>query len=220
MGQTPIVPTSPQRTPPDRPVNAAGARQAPWTASVGNPDRPCGRRDDGPHVRDPGWWVSEVVVREFEPSDGEALRELWQRAGFRLIGDDDAGLARFAARNPGLFLVGVVSRPGTSGEVAPGTIVASAMGAWDGHRGWIYHVTTAVSHRRTGIAATLIARIEAALAELGAPRVNVLVRDGNDAGRAFWQAAGYELAGSTQYGKPLGRRGAATGRRPDPGVDD
>ena len=156
--------------------------------------------------------MSDVVVREFEPGDGDALRALWQQAGFRLLGDDDAGLARFAERNPGLFLIGVVDGSDPAAEVAAGTVVASAMGAWDGHRGWIYHVTTAASHRRTGIAADLVARIEAALTALGAPRVNVLVRDGNDAGRAFWQAAGYELAGSRQYGKPLGRPGGPEAR--------
>jgi ribosomal protein S18 acetylase RimI-like enzyme len=148
--------------------------------------------------------MTRVVIRAFEPADGEPLRELWRQAGFRLMGDDDEGLARFAERNPGLFLVGVAGPSEPDGEIAPGTIVASAMGAWDGRRGWIYHVTTAPSLRRTGIAATLVARIEAALTELGAKRVNVIVRDGNDAGRAFWQAAGYELAGR-QYGKPLVR---------------
>jgi hypothetical protein len=64
-------------------------------------------------------------------------------------------------------------------------------------------VVTRVFEPRTGIAATLVARIEAALAELGAQRVNVLMRDANDGGHAFWRSAGYELAGSRQYGKPL-----------------
>ena len=66
-------------------------------------------------------------------------------------------------------------------------------------------MTTAPTHRRTGIAASLVARIEAALAELRAQRVNVLVREGNDGRHAFWRSAGYELAGSRQYGKPLAR---------------
>jgi ribosomal protein S18 acetylase RimI-like enzyme len=141
-----------------------------------------------------------LAVREFQHGDGDELRELWTAAGFRLHGDDDAGLARFASRNPGLFLVAAM--PG-------GTIVASAMGAWDGRRGWIYHVATAVTHRRTGVASLLVQRIEEQLIELGAVRVNVLVREGNDRGRAFWTAAGYELSGSRQYGKDL-----APGRPP------
>lgn len=135
-----------------------------------------------------------IAVREFRDGDGDELRALWTAALFRLHGDDDAGLARFAERNPGLFLVA------TSPS---GAIVASAMGAWDGRRGWIYHVATAVTHRRTGVASLLIERIERQLTELGAVRVNVLIRDGNDRGRAFWAAAGYELSGSRQYGKDL-----------------
>ena len=134
------------------------------------------------------------AVRAFRDGDGEALRELWTAALFRLHGDDDAGLARFAARNPGLFLVATTPT---------GAIIASAMGAWDGRRGWIYHVATAVTHRRTGVASLLVERIEAHLAELGAVRVNVLIREGNDRGRAFWTAAGYELSSSRQYGKDL-----------------
>jgi hypothetical protein len=31
------------------------------------------------------------------------------------------------------------------------------------------------------------------------------LRDGNDGGHAFWRSAGYELAVSRQYGKPLAR---------------
>jgi ribosomal protein S18 acetylase RimI-like enzyme len=137
-------------------------------------------------------------VREFLAGDGQALRALWLAAGFRLLGDDDAGLATFAERNPGLFVVA------TTGS---GTIVGSAMGAWDGRRGWIYHVATAATFRRTGVASVLVARIETRLAELGVVRVNVLVREGNERGRAFWTAAGYEAA-SRQFGKDLtGDRG-------------
>ena len=137
-------------------------------------------------------------VREFRAGDGEALRALWLAAGFRLLGDDDTGLATFAERNPGLFVVATTRS---------GTIVGSAMGAWDGRRGWIYHVATAATFRRTGVASVLVARIETRLAELGVVRVNVLVREGNERGRAFWTAAGYEAA-SRQFGKDLaGDRG-------------
>jgi len=147
-----------------------------------------GRRDRG---------STGVVIREYRPGDGDALRELWRSSGFRLLGDDDEGLATYVARNPGLFLV--AADVAASGE----QIVASAMGAWDGRRGWIYHVATAGSHRRTGIAAALVTRIEQGLIEVGAKRVNVLVRDESDGGRSFWTAVGYEHAASSQYAKNL-----------------
>jgi ribosomal protein S18 acetylase RimI-like enzyme len=134
----------------------------------------------------------KVVFRELRAVDGDQLRKLWAECGFRSLGDDDLSLARLARRNPGLLLV-----------AAEGTrIVGSALGAWDGRRGWIYHVATAESHRRQGIAARLVEQVEAGLQDLGCPKVSVLVRDENDDGREFWIERGYEV-GSRQYAREL-----------------
>ncbi len=133
----------------------------------------------------------EVNIREYRPGDGDALRQLWADVDFRLIGDDDAGLARFAARNPGLFLVV---------EEAVG-IVGSAMGAWDGRRGWLYHVAVAPALRRQGLATRLVDLVEAELRALGCPRVLVMVEADNPDGRAFWLARGYEPRDTDQLGK-------------------
>jgi ribosomal protein S18 acetylase RimI-like enzyme len=133
-------------------------------------------------------------IRTFRPSDGEALRALWRAVGFRLTGDDDEGLVRFAERNPGLFLVA---------EVGTGRIVGSAMGGWDGRRGWIYHVATAPDERRAGLAAELVHRVEAGLRALGCPRALVIVEADNTGGLAFWLAQGYEPRKSHHLGKTL-----------------
>jgi ribosomal protein S18 acetylase RimI-like enzyme len=133
-----------------------------------------------------------VVIRELRTVDGDQLRRLWADAGFRSLGDDDLSLARMARRNPGLLLVA------SEGS----RIVGSALGAWDGRRGWIYHVATAESHRRQGIATRLVERVEAGLRDLGCPKVTVLVRDENDDGREFWVARGYE-SGARQYAREL-----------------
>ncbi|HEY8238793.1 MAG TPA: GNAT family N-acetyltransferase [Candidatus Limnocylindrales bacterium] len=134
-----------------------------------------------------------VVIRELRTVDGDALRALWRECGFGSLGDDDKSLARLARRNPGLVLV-----------AAEGSrVVGSALGAWDGRRGWIYHVATAKSHRRQGIASRLIAEIETGLRSLGCPKVNVLVRDDADGGHELWQALGYTAGVSRQFGKQL-----------------
>jgi ribosomal protein S18 acetylase RimI-like enzyme len=136
----------------------------------------------------------ELVIREIRASDGDELRRLWAAVGFRSLGDDDRSLARLARRNPGLVLVASEG----------GRIVGSALGAFDGRRGWIYHVATAESHRRQGVATKLVDRIEAGLGDLGCPKVNVIVRDESDSGRAFWKARGYAVGTAQQYGKELG----------------
>ena len=135
-----------------------------------------------------------VQVRAFRPADGAALRAVWATAGFHSTGDDDRSLARFTERNPGLLLVATVGDD----------VIASALGGWDGRRGWIYHVATAVGHRRSGVATRLVREVERRLLELGAPRVNVLVRDEAEGADAFWTSLGYTAAPTTQFGKDLG----------------
>lgn len=134
-----------------------------------------------------------IIIRELRLADGDTLRRLWTEAGFRVHGDDDRGLARMVRRNPGLVLVAV---EGTR-------IVGSALGGWDGRRGWIYHLATVATHRRQGIATRLVARIEAGLFDLGCPKVNVLVQGANGAGREFWIGRGYVAGTAKQFGKEL-----------------
>lgn len=134
-----------------------------------------------------------VIIREIRAVDGDALRALWAEVGFGHLGDDDQSLARLARRNPGLVLVAADG----------GRVVGSALGAWDGRRGWIYHVATAASHRRQGIATRLVDRVEAGLKALGCPKVNVMVRSDSDGGATFWADRGYAAGSATQYGKEL-----------------
>jgi ribosomal protein S18 acetylase RimI-like enzyme len=134
-----------------------------------------------------------LVIRELRMADGDALRQLWRDLGFRSLGDDDRSLARLARRNPGLALVATEA----------GRIVGSALGAWDGRRGWIYHVATAESHRRAGIARRLVEQVEGALRDLGAPKVNVLVRPDSDGGPELWKELGYQPGEARLYGKEL-----------------
>lgn len=135
----------------------------------------------------------DVVIRELRTVDGDGLRLLWRAAGFGSLGDDDRSLARLVRRNPGLVLV-----------AADGSrVVGSALGAWDGRRGWIYHVVTAPSHRRRGIATRLVDQIETALASLCCPKANVMVRPESDGGTEFWTARGYAASQARQFGKEL-----------------
>lgn len=134
-----------------------------------------------------------IVTREVRVADGDSLRKLWTAAGLGSLGDDDRSLARMVRRNPGLVLVAV---EGTR-------IVGSALGGWDGRRGWIYHVATLQTHRRRGIATRLVEQIEAGLAVLGCPKVNAMVQEANGDGREFWIARGYKPGTARQLAKEL-----------------
>lgn len=176
---------------PESGIEARAARRAPPVIG------PAARPRDGtskaprraPRRADP----AALVIREIRAADGDALRALWKEVGFRSPGDDDRSLARLARRNPGLALVATES----------GRIVGSALGAWDGRRGWIYHVATAGSHRRAGVARRLVEQVERGIRDLGAPKVNVVVRPDSDGGRELWSELGYEVAESRIYSKEL-----------------
>lgn len=134
-----------------------------------------------------------VDIRPFRQADGDGLRALWESVGFRTVGDDDESLRAFARRNPGTFLVAHQAD----------TIVGSVMGGWDGRRGWIYHVATSPDVRRTGLGTRLVEEVERKLAAVGAQRLDLLVREGNKAGAAFWRSLDYEPTAATQYVKDL-----------------
>lgn len=136
-----------------------------------------------------------VDIREWRPDDGPSLRRLWDEAGLRSLGDDDDSLAAMAQRNPGLLLVATVGD----------AIVGSALGGWDGRRGWIYHVVIASDHRRRGIGRGLVGQVETGLLALGCPKVNVIVMDQNDDGVGFWVSMGYGMLRARQFGRVLAR---------------
>ena len=181
-----------------RPISDLGerraAKQASARASGAAPDRATGSRAGKPRKAPPRPTGRELLIRELRTVDGDALRALWRSAGFSSIGDDDRSLARLARRNPGLVVVA------TEG----GRVVGSALGAWDGRRGWIYHVATAESHRRRGVASRLVGQVEASLRDLGCPKVNVMVRDENEGARELWTARGYGLGPARQFSRELG----------------
>ena len=135
----------------------------------------------------------EPTIRLYHPGDGDALRAIWTAAGFRLIGDDDAGLDTFARRNPETFLVAA------DGD----RIVGSAMGAWDGRRGWLYHVAVVPELRRMGLGSALVGAVEAALRAAGCRRVLVLVEAANEPALSFWAARGYVPRDTRQLAKSL-----------------
>jgi len=137
-----------------------------------------------------------VQIREYRRSDGVALRDLWREAGFRLRGDDDDSLATMARRNPGLMLVATEAKQ----------IVGSALGAWDGRHGWIYHMATAESHRRSGVGTSLVRGVEQRLEALGCHDVNVNVGEANSGAQRFWVAVGYPEVATRRYRKELSER--------------
>jgi len=133
-------------------------------------------------------------IRTFRRDDADAVVALWEEAGLtRPWNDPRADIERMLAVWPELLLVA---------EDA-GRVVGSVMAGYDGHRGWLYYLASARDRRGEGIGRKLVEEAERRLIGLGCPKVQLMVRPGNELVFAFYDSAGYERFDIAMTGKRL-----------------
>jgi ribosomal protein S18 acetylase RimI-like enzyme len=87
--------------------------------------------------------------------------------------------------------------------VADQTVVGTIMAGYDGHRGWIYSVAVAPSHRRQGIGTRLVSHAERALIRKGCVKINLQILEGNEGVTAFYAALGFSVEKRVSMGKRI-----------------
>lgn len=170
-------------------------------------------------------------IRVFERRDTDEVIALWEDAGLtRPWNDPRADIERKLAVQPELFLVAVeqtIAERGTAEDPAstvttlpdstherastPGAhdtrtgtrIVGSVMAGYDGHRGWLYYLASATDRRGAGIGRALVSEAERLLQAMGCPKVQLMVRTGNEQVLGFYDALGYERFEVGNTGKRL-----------------
>ena len=137
---------------------------------------------------------SNMQVRGFVPGDADAVVALWERCGLtRPWNDPRKDIARKLAAGADLFLVGLVEQ----------TLVASAMGGYEGHRGWVNYLAVDPRFQRRGFGLRMMAEIESALRARGCAKINVQIRRSNEATAAFYRALGFSVDDVISMGKRL-----------------
>lgn len=144
-------------------------------------------------------------IRSFKIDDYKSVRGLWERSGLEIRpGDGKAEVRTKTTRDPELFLV----------AEEDDRIVGTVMGAWDGRRGWLYHLGVLPEYQRTGLATALVAEAEKRMKAKGVIKVNAHVIKTNAHSRAFFEKAGYTADKSLVfYGKYLNTRREGNARR-------
>jgi ribosomal protein S18 acetylase RimI-like enzyme len=135
-----------------------------------------------------------VQIRPFQEADREAVIQLWQDCGLTVPWNDpNKDIDRKCQVGAELFLVGE----------RDGTVIASAMGGYEGHRGWVNYLAVDPQHQRQGLAKQLMQTLELKLTALGCPKINLQVRSTNASVLAFYEALGYQVDAAVSLGKRL-----------------
>jgi ribosomal protein S18 acetylase RimI-like enzyme len=135
-----------------------------------------------------------MEIRTYAEEDRDEVIALWNDCGLVVPWNDPAkDIGRKLQVDRDLFLVGLVE----------GRIVASVMGGYEGHRGWINYLAVAPELRRKGYGRQIMEEVERRIAAKGAPKINLQVRTSNTAVIAFYEALGYNIDDVVGMGKRL-----------------
>jgi ribosomal protein S18 acetylase RimI-like enzyme len=120
--------------------------------------------------------------------------ELWRQCGLtRPWNDPYEDIALKIAFQPELFFVGTLD----------GRVIASLMAGYEGHRGWIQYLGVSPDYQRQGIGSRIVMKAEQALRELGCVKINLQVRETNQAVIAFYEKLGFSDDHVLSLGKRL-----------------
>jgi GNAT superfamily N-acetyltransferase len=127
--------------------------------------------------------MSEMRIRPYRPDDFPAVVALWDESGLNKTYNDPArDIAKMCAAPDCQIYLGILADK----------VIGSIMVGHDGHRGWIYRLAVAETHRRKGYGAELMELAENWLTARDIAKCQLMIRHENDAVEAFYGELGYE----------------------------
>ena len=135
------------------------------------------------------------MIAPLRADETAAAIALWKAAGLTRSWNDPAADIAAALACPASDIL--------AARDDAGTLVGTVMVGFDGHRGWLYYLAVAEARLGEGFGRALIQFAEAWLAERGAPKAQLMIREDNAAVAGFYAAFGYERSEVMVLGKRL-----------------
>jgi len=121
-------------------------------------------------------------IREFKNNDEQAVIYLWNKCKILVTSNNPKhDIARKLAVDPDLLLIGEID----------GIIIATVMGGYEGHRGWINYLAVHPDYQRNGFGKEIMLEIEKRLKAKGCPKINLQIRATNANVISFYQKIGF-----------------------------
>ncbi|MBN1176723.1 MAG: GNAT family acetyltransferase [Dehalococcoidales bacterium] len=135
-----------------------------------------------------------MLIKSYIPEYENAVIDLWERCGLTVTWNNPKlDIERKMKVDPELLLVGLLD----------GRIIASAMGGYESHRGWVNYLAIDPEYREKGLGRQMMDAIEAKLRERGCPKINLQIRSSNSEALAFYDKIGYKADDVVSMGKRL-----------------
>ena len=135
-----------------------------------------------------------MIIRSYIHEYKDAVIELWQRCNLtRPWNNPGLDIERKLKVNPELFLVGLIDD----------NVMATVMGGYDGHRGWIHYLAVDPAYQRNGYGRDMMKEIGKLLLEKGCPKINLQVRADNSDVIEFYENIGYKTEDRVSMAKRL-----------------
>lgn len=136
----------------------------------------------------------ELSIRQYSREDEDAVIELWESCNLtRPWNNPRLDIERKLKVNPELFLIGSIG----------GRIIATVMGGYDGHRGWVNYLAVDPARQKLGFGKQMMNIIEEKLLALGCPKINLQIRTDNLSAVGFYRKIGYKTDEAISMGKRL-----------------
>ena len=137
---------------------------------------------------------SSLLIRPFQTEDEDALVALWKMCELTVSWNNPhKDIARKLQVQPELFLVGILDS----------RLIATVMGGYDGHRGWINYLAVHPDFQGKGYGQEIMNSVETGLREMGCPKINLQIRTGNDKIESFYQKLGFTNDQVVSMGKRM-----------------
>ena len=135
-----------------------------------------------------------LKIRPFHHNDAGTVIDLWTRCGLvKPWNNPMRDIERKLLVAPELFLVGELD----------GRLVATAMGGYEGHRGWVNYLAVEPELQGGGFGRIMMQALETKLIARGCAKLNLQVRSTNTAVIQFYEAIGYKQDAVISMGKRL-----------------
>ncbi len=134
------------------------------------------------------------IIRPYLESDLDDVIALWELCGLtRPWNNPEIDIFRKLAQRDQLFLLAVKDNQ----------LIATVMGGYDGHRGWVNYLAVHPNFQRNGVATALVQQLEKRLIALGCPKLQLLIRKDNIDVQSFYEQLGYDEIDAICLGKRL-----------------